>query len=62
VSWFYQQLLVLEPLLPRSLRHVVEGALAKLAGMGREIEPVGRSALGYRSPNNFDAQLAQQAA
>src|SRR3990170_2227442 len=36
-----QHLLVLEPLLPRFLRHVPEYALAELAGIGREIEPLG---------------------
>src|SRR5439155_17428526 len=37
----HQHLLVLEPLLPRFLRHVLEDALAELAGIGREIEPLG---------------------
>src|SRR5712691_2877914 len=37
----HQHLLVLEPLLPRYLRHVLEDALAELAGIGRVLEPLG---------------------
>src|SRR5207245_11093173 len=36
-----QHLLVFDPLLPRLLRHVLEYALAALARIGREIEPLG---------------------
>src|SRR5712664_3550197 len=37
----HQHLLVLEPLPPRFFRHVLEDALAELAGIRREIEPIG---------------------
>src|SRR5687767_5807393 len=37
----HQHLLVLEPLPPRFLRHVLEDALAELARIGREIESLG---------------------
>ena len=36
-----QHLLLLEPLPPRFFRHVLEDALAELAGIGREIESLG---------------------
>jgi len=40
----HQHGLVLEPLLPGFLRHVLEDALAELPRVGREVEPVGLAA------------------